>query len=410
MKRALSLLLLVPFLTTQAWAILGGPFDGLNGRSQLALAGTYGVILSGNVLAESDDKNAPAPVNPETTGVMAMSVPGSGMATGRVLVFAQGLMYLGNAQGMVDRRTGEVSLVSSVSHYVVRAVSDGITTRTGVTIDSILSGKMNFALSLDYFSGLIELDGKASYYRAKVLQSELSLLTETSSSGSNTVSNQNNNQTQVASENANANRNSQASQDKSQVQNAVQTAASSQTADSLKSESANTSDTRELDQTARAVTTNVVTNPDGSTTSTTDSTGSTVNNTSNATNLSSAVSTDSRNSSMTKDAAETSVTAQSSTDGQASDLTKGSTVTAGTALTAGSTKGYTSTVTKTKYDVDVVEGKPIKLAFMDLKVTGVRQDTTVEQLAPIAPPSQGTDFQIEVATTTTGAGAPRTGN
>jgi hypothetical protein len=350
MKRALSLLLLVPFLTTQAWALLGGPFDGINGRSQAALAGTYGVILSGNVLNDSDPKKEEQPVNPETTGIMALSVPNAGMATGRVLVFAQGLMYLGNAQGLVDRRNGKVSLVSQVSHYVARAVSDGITTRTGVTIDAILSGKMNLSMSLDYMSGLIELDGSASYYRSKTLQTELALVNQTIADTENKA--------QVASENANA----------------------SKTASALQSESADTTDTKGLNQSANSTTTNVVTNPDGSATSTTDTTGTTANNVSGTSTNSNSLSSDSRD----------------------SNINKNSTLASGSVTT--------TTTTKTKYDVALVEAKPIKLAFMDLRATGVRQDTTVEPIAPFTPPSQATGFQIEVAAPTTGGGAPRAGN
>jgi hypothetical protein len=352
MKRVLSLLLLVPFLTTQAWAILGGPFDGLNGRSQAALAGTYGVILSGNVLKaekKTDGTQDPSGDNPETTGIMAMSVPGAGMATGRILIFAQGLMYLGNAQGVVDRRNNSVSLVSQVSHYVARAVSDGITTRTGVTIDAVLSGKMNLSMRLDYMSGLIELDGSASYYRSKTLMTELKLETETKAGTENS--------NQVASQNANA----------------------SQTASALQSEASDTTDTKSLNQSANSTTTNTVTNPDGSSTSTTDTTGTTANNVSGTSTNSNSLSSDSRD----------------------SNTNKNSTLATGTVTT--------TTTTKNRYDVDVVEAKAITLAFMDLTATGVRQDTTVEPIAPFTPPSQATGFLIDMEAPQNG-GAPRAGN
>jgi hypothetical protein len=368
MKRVLSLLLLVPFLTTQAWAILGGPFDGLNGRSQAALAGTYGVILSGNVLKaekKMDGTQDPSGDNPETTGIMAMSVPGAGMASGRILIFAQGLMYLGNAQGMVDRRNNSVSLVSQVSHYVSRVVSDGITTRTGVTIDAVLSGKMNLSMRLDYMSGLIELDGSASYYRSKTLMTELTLETNNSTAGNNAESSQNKNQTQVASENANA----------------------SQTASALQSEASDTTDTKALNQSANSTTTNTVTNPDGSTTSTTDTTGTTANNVSGTSTNSNSLSSDSRD----------------------SNLNKNSSLTVGTVSTAETAQTSVTTITTTKYKPELVEAQAIKLAFMDLTATGVRQDTTVEPIAPFTPPSQATGFLVDMVAPQNG-GAPRTGN
>jgi hypothetical protein len=357
MKRVLSLLLLIPFLTVQAWALRGGPYDGLNGRSLSALAGMYGVVLTGNVLLNEKDE-AVNPVNPETTGVMAMSIPGSGMASGRILIFAQGLMYLGNAQGIVDQRSSKITLVSQVSHYVARMATNGITRQSGIAVDAILSGQMNLALNLDYFTGLIEVAGGAKYFRYDPLLAEVKLDTNTSTAVNNAVSNQNKNVNQIDSESANA----------------TQTAVASQ------GTSTNTSEGKTLDQTAVSTTTNTVVGPDGSTTSNTDSTSSTSNNLSGSTTNTNALSTDTRN----------------------SDLSKGTTVTAGTAMTSGTTQNATNTVTTTKYDIAAVRQRPIASAFMSLAVIGVRQDVTAVPIAPFTPPTEATSFQIEVAAPTTG--------
>jgi hypothetical protein len=278
MKRVLSLLLLVPFLSVQAWALSGGPFDSIYGRSMAALSGTYGVVLSGNVLAEdSKDPNKLASVNPETTGVMTMVIPTSGMATGRVLMFAQGLMYLGNAQGTVDQRSGKITLMSQVSHYVARTVSDGITKQSGFTIDSVLSGKMNLSLSLDFFSGLIEVGGDAAYYRFDPMM------------------------TQVIRETTTANT----------AQNAAQNQTAVESANATQASTTNTNENKSVNQSTNSATNSTTVNADGSTTTNADTTGTTSN-------------------SLTASATGSNAT---SSDTRTSDLTKGSTVNAGTVTT-----------------------------------------------------------------------------
>jgi hypothetical protein len=464
MKRVLSLLLLVPFLTVQAWALRGGPYDGLNGRSLSALAGMYGVVLTGNVelneagLPKDPTKPEEDPVNPETTGVMVMSIPGSGMASGRILIFAQGLMYLGNAQGIVDQRSGKIALVSQVSHYVSRVATNGLTTQSGIAVDAILSGKMDLALSLDYISGLIEVAGGAKYFRYDPLLAKVVLDTNTSSAVNNAVSNQNKNenqvsslnstagqgatatqnknQNQVASENANASQSATAAQNKNQNQVASENANASQTATATQGAATNTAATNSIDSSLVSSTTNTTANPDGSSTTNSESTSTTSNSLSGSTTNTNSVSADSRNSDLTKGSSVTAGSVQASTVTQvsdlakgssvtagsvqtsvvteASDLAKGSTVTAGTATTVGTTQNATNTITTTKYDVAAVRQAPVARSFMTLAATGVRQDTTALPLAPFTPPTEATSFQIEVALPpnggANGGAAPQPGN
>ena len=464
MKRVLSLLLLVPFLTVQAWALRGGPYDGLKGRSLSALAGMYGVVLTGNVeLNEAGRPKDPTkpeedPVNPETTGVMVMSIPGSGMASGRILIFAQGLMYLGNAQGIVDQRSGKIALVSQVSHYVSRVATNGLTTQSGIAVDAILSGKMDLALSLDYISGLIEVAGGAKYFRYDPLLARVVLDTNTSSAVNNAVSNQNKNenqvsslnstagqgatasqnknQNQVASENANAVQSATAAQNKNQNQVASENANANQTATATQGAATNTAATNSIDSSLVSSTTNTTANPDGSSTTNSESTGTTSNSLSGSTTNTNSVSADSRNSDLTKGSSVTAGSVQASTVTQvsdlakrssvtagsvqtsvvteASDLAKGSTVTAGTATTVGTTQNATNTITTTKYDIAAVRQAPVARSFMTLAATGVRQDTTASPLAPFTPPTEATSFQIEVALPpnggANGGAAPQPGN
>jgi hypothetical protein len=191
MNRVLSLLLLVPFLFTQilfvtpAFALRGGPFDAQMSRSASALAGTYGVALTGDSLTYNWKNNAQSTSSSNVTGVVALSIPAVGLATGRVLLFKQGLMYMGTAQGVTDLRNSQITLLSQLSHYFVRINTNGVTQVSGAVVDSIYSGQINLALSLNYFSGLVEASGDArfSQYNPQVTSSVTATVAATTSSG-----------------------------------------------------------------------------------------------------------------------------------------------------------------------------------------------------------------------------------
>jgi hypothetical protein len=192
MNRVLSLLLLVPFLITQVlpvtpiWA-RGGPYDDMMSRTQSALAGTYGVALTGSAGTYSwqDAKTqTPDDTNSSVTGVMALSLPAVGMATGRVLLFKEGLMYMGTAQGMADNRNGTMKLLSQLSHYFVRIGTDGSTQTSSAVIDSIYSGQINLTLAVDYPTGLIEASGDARFSEYNPLVQSVSTSTSTKTTNS----------------------------------------------------------------------------------------------------------------------------------------------------------------------------------------------------------------------------------
>ena len=183
MKRVLSLLLLIPFLTVQAWALRGGPYDSMVSRS--AYAGTYGVAFSGtSVVSDTDPdqflKNANGQ---EAVGVMTLSVPSSGAASGRVLIFNAGLMYLGNAQGtlnagdMTQKGKAKMTLLQQMSHYTARTASDGLQKQGGVVVDLILSGPLTLELATNYYTGLIEVSGTGKLYKFAPMITEAKLTT-----------------------------------------------------------------------------------------------------------------------------------------------------------------------------------------------------------------------------------------
>ena len=183
MKRVLSLLLLIPFLTVQAWALRGGPYDSMISRA--AYSGTYGVVFSGTSYKVPDASNLEDPKDSffekvdgqSVTGVMTMSVPGAGATSGRVLVFNAGMMYLGNAQGVLNAGdtskpgAGKLTMFLQMSHYSARNAfgpdpeSGAITANGVVGVDLVVNGKLDLTLSTNYQTGLIAVSGTGDLYK-----------------------------------------------------------------------------------------------------------------------------------------------------------------------------------------------------------------------------------------------------
>ena len=212
--RFLSLLLIIPFLCMQVWAIRGGPYDSLNGREISTFAGTYGVSMRGMQrvpLGVFDDESVvnrpltyrePDPAGDNdvsTTAVLYLTVPNSGIVNGKIMLFHKGLMYIGTSTGMVERKKMSILMLSELTHYVVLSgtefryivseSSGSISAGTGSTIpfaqgaalyqsygqgaglsgsprsvmDSMLAGQIDLTLSMNVFTGLISVDGWANY-------------------------------------------------------------------------------------------------------------------------------------------------------------------------------------------------------------------------------------------------------
>lgn len=207
MKRVLSLLLLIPFLTVQAWALRGGPYDSMVSRS--AYAGTYGVAFKGTA---KDTEDTPDPVlakignEPDTSttakpgqtldssavGVMTMSIPGAGLASGRVLLFNAGMMYLGNAQGTVNAGSvtqpgkAKLKMLQQLSHYTARTTSNGVQKQGDVVVDLILSGALDLELGTNFQTGLIEVTGGGKLYKFAPMMTTVKIDTESTTKTSGT--------------------------------------------------------------------------------------------------------------------------------------------------------------------------------------------------------------------------------
>ena len=204
MKRVLSLLLLIPFLTVQAWALRGGPYDSMISRA--AYAGTYGVAIEGIATTPTEPKIAGSTQdNPDydallvnanqqpVVGVMTLSVPASGSPAGRVIVFNAGMMYLGNAQGTLNAGNvtvpakAKMTLLQQLSHYTVRTTSNGVQKQGDAVVDLILSGPLTMEAQPNYFTGIIELNGTGKLYKYSPMMSQVQINTQTSTDQTSTI-------------------------------------------------------------------------------------------------------------------------------------------------------------------------------------------------------------------------------
>ena len=201
-RKALSLLL--SFLVLNVQLMAAGPFDAyiesvtrpltaVNSGSAAAteiafskIAGTYGVTLTGiNTEHES------------TTGTMLLSVPSRGLAVGKVILFDQGLVYIGSATGVfrdaylsagpfsdifTNSRSGYSSLnslnksasgtlICQLAHYSVRVQTDGLSATAGPNLDGMMNGVLNLQMipSTVISPVLVEGDGSLWHYETRLL-------------------------------------------------------------------------------------------------------------------------------------------------------------------------------------------------------------------------------------------------
>ena len=160
-NRILSLQLVFTLAASQAWALVGGPYDGQ--LSLAAMSGTYGISLAGT---NSGRASTDAGGLNGTTGVMLLSVPQRGLSVAKTLIFDQGLMYFGSSTGVVKASNGggTATLLTQLVHYVVRTKSDGESATQQVYPTDTLNGAMKLKISPDYFTGITTVSGTGSFW------------------------------------------------------------------------------------------------------------------------------------------------------------------------------------------------------------------------------------------------------
>lgn len=166
-KKVFPLLLSYVFLTTQCWALDGGPDYG---RGIISTIGTYSGVING--LTESDAATAGGPdipgdplpnpadtttsTNSNALGLFDLSVPVTGTATGAFLLFADGYVFGGTIDGSVDPDTkvlkGIVQGTYSFTLGTFDAAGDAVS--TSVTAQAI--GMINATINATKAPSLVE--------------------------------------------------------------------------------------------------------------------------------------------------------------------------------------------------------------------------------------------------------------
>ncbi len=171
-KKVFPLLLSYVFVTTQCWAISGGPNYGSG--SSLNTVGSYSGSLIGDT--ESDaatsqpsipgDKQ-PSETSANTTasnalGLFDLVVPGVGNASGNFLLFADGTVFGGTIEASVDPDSGVLrGVVQGTFNFNLTTIgTTGTTATTAVTATA--AGGINAKVSAAHGSNSTErLNGTA---------------------------------------------------------------------------------------------------------------------------------------------------------------------------------------------------------------------------------------------------------
>lgn len=216
LRQALSLLLAGLVLNVQLMA--AGPFDAFVQSYQVAtqspviprgtpmegglrysqIAGTYGVTLSG---VNTDHES--------TTGTMLLSVASRGLSVGKVILFDQGLIYIGSASGVmqyaasalkdpavfgasarsstsVPAGKGTGTLVCQMAHYAVRVQSDGSSGSPATFLDGMMNGILSVRMEPSFHWATVLVEGTGSLWRYETRLSNV-VNTQISRTGDNQV-------------------------------------------------------------------------------------------------------------------------------------------------------------------------------------------------------------------------------
>lgn len=142
LKKVFPLLISYVFVTTQCWAISGGP---VYGHGKVSTIGSYSGVIAG--LTESDvstsgptipgDPLAPPSTTTNVTnsnalGLFDLAIPQTGTATGAFLLFADGRVFGGTIDGSADPATdvlkGIVQAAYNFNLQTFDAAGDAVST------------------------------------------------------------------------------------------------------------------------------------------------------------------------------------------------------------------------------------------------------------------------------------------
>jgi hypothetical protein len=142
MKTLLGCLMCQILVTSQCFAIDGGPFGG--GGSQVVVTGTYaGVLVPIPIVLD------PGPPEVTTTdnsiALFTIRVPSVGLADGTAAVFRNGFSYSGTIQGSADPDSAKLTAIVTTSFIVVTQTSGINGDQQDITKEFDANGQFNNA-------------------------------------------------------------------------------------------------------------------------------------------------------------------------------------------------------------------------------------------------------------------------
>ena len=149
MKKLLPILLCYVLMTTQVYAISGGPVFGDGGVSPV---GTYSGVITVDQELNNDDPvvdpvtgnlvpSVVADVN--AIGLFDLSVPTTNVATGSFILFVDGLTYTGTITASVNPDSDQLSgIVSGTFPYTIITIDSATGFPVSTTVIALAGGKI----------------------------------------------------------------------------------------------------------------------------------------------------------------------------------------------------------------------------------------------------------------------------
>jgi hypothetical protein len=169
MKSIFPLLLIYVFMTSQTFALSGGPRFG-NGT--VLVSGLYSGVLEGVTETNSATQGPPIPGDPVTDpnatgtpsnaiGLFSLTVPNVGLATGTFLLFANGRVFTGTIDASGDPDSGEIKgILQGTFNFSLSNGTESVAVTASAVgrIDALVRANQGlFAISLARLEGTADL-------------------------------------------------------------------------------------------------------------------------------------------------------------------------------------------------------------------------------------------------------------
>lgn len=146
MKSLLGVLMCLVLITSQSFAVSGGP-DFSDDATAVNTVGTYAGVLHAKRFEPDTGQR------PNSIGLFTLSIPQTGLANGTALMFEQGQVYTGDIQGLADPDRAKLIAIISATFPYITTVPTGEVDDNGnpvyetVTVSATASGRVKAQIS-----------------------------------------------------------------------------------------------------------------------------------------------------------------------------------------------------------------------------------------------------------------------